>query len=261
MKIAVSTGLYYKKPYRDILDIIMKAGFQNIELFLNQSFIDIPIEALIRELNKRGLCVTSIHLPLTTLAYSRNESEKYWLEKGIEYSSLLNSKLITTHFHYPKGNRGMNNDKDHFELLLSMNPNFDFNICTENLPYNDTFSILQGSVDLEKTLEKERLFLTFDTTHLATHNRNLIEEYIRFRPFIKNIYLSDYSEGNEHKVIGTGDLPIKEFIKALKRDNYTNYITIEYDFENSKRNTIENDSEAIKHLNESLRKINEYWEN
>lgn len=82
MELSISTGLYYTKPYKEILDIVAASGCKNIELFLNQAVIAVPTDELEAELKARGLRVTSIHLPLTFIAYDRNESESHWIEKG-----------------------------------------------------------------------------------------------------------------------------------------------------------------------------------
>ncbi len=84
MEISVSTGLYYTKNYENILDIIKRSGARNIELVLNQAFIDLPIEIIKEALLVRELNVTSIHLPLTFIAYERNEDEQF-LEQYYDY--------------------------------------------------------------------------------------------------------------------------------------------------------------------------------
>lgn len=50
MEILISTGLYYTKGDKEILDIIEKTTCKNIELFLNQAFIDINTKELKEEI-------------------------------------------------------------------------------------------------------------------------------------------------------------------------------------------------------------------
>lgn len=77
MNLSVSTGLYYTKNHIEILDMIKETSCKNIELFLNQAFIDVPINELHKEIEKRDLRVLSIHTPLEFIAFPRKESEEF----------------------------------------------------------------------------------------------------------------------------------------------------------------------------------------
>jgi sugar phosphate isomerase/epimerase len=94
--------------------------------------------------------------------------------------------------------------------------------------------------------------LTFDTTHCAFSGAPIIETFKKFKSFIKNIHLSDFDNGIEHKVLGEGSLPLKDFIVQLKKGNYEGIITIELDFDNKKRNNILNNEQAISAIQKSI---------
>lgn len=260
MEISISTGLYYKKNHNEILDIIKAAGYENIELFLNQAFIDLPVEEIREAIKSRGLNVSSIHLPLTFIAYDRDESEKFWIEKGLEYLKVLGGNLLVTHFFYKKGDKESNNDDSHFENIKYYTSRTENTICTENLPNIELDTKLKVQHELLEFLASNNCRMTFDTTHAASHEECIIEQYKKYRPFVKNIHLSDYADGNEHKVIGTGNLPIGELLSLLKLEGYDGKITVEYDFENSERNVIDGDEEAIKLLSQSLQYIQNFIE-
>jgi len=77
-----------------------------------------------------------------------------------------------------------------------------------------------------------------------------------FKKSIKNIHLSDFDNGVEHKVLGEGSLPLKDFIVQLKKENYEGIVTIELDFDNKKRNNILNNEHAISAIQGSIDFIN-----
>jgi sugar phosphate isomerase/epimerase len=77
MEISVSTGLYYTKDYKEILDIIASTSCNNIELCLNEAFVDINVSELKEEILKRNLNILSVHTPFEFIAFPRRESEKY----------------------------------------------------------------------------------------------------------------------------------------------------------------------------------------
>lgn len=64
--------------------------------------------------------------------------------------------------------------------------------------------------------------------------------------------MSDFDNGIEHKVLGEGSLPLKDFIAQLSEDNYDGLITIELDFDNKKRNNILNNEQAISAIQKSV---------
>lgn len=257
MDISISTGLYYTKGYKEILDIISASNCKNIELFLNQAFIDIPIEIIESELKNRDLNVTSIHLPLTFIAYERGENEEFWIEKGINYLDRLNAKVLVSHFFYKQNDISASNDIEHFNNIKKYSHLNNKYICTENLPNLPIKTKHQNPKELIEYLSKFNCYLAFDTTHSATHGRSIIDEYKLYKKHIRNIHLSDFKDGNEHKVLGEGVLPIREFLKVLMLDKYKYPLTLEFDFENPKRNKVDSNKEAIDLINKSLKYIAE----
>jgi sugar phosphate isomerase/epimerase len=247
LKISVSTGLYYSRPYTEILDIISASGAEHIELFLNQAFIDISKEELKKETDKRKLNISSIHLPLTFIAYSRNENEEYWLEKGLEYLEFLDADLLVSHFFYRPEDRNSPNDEQHFENIRKYSGRTQRIITTENLPKLWIETRHHRPDELKGFLECNQCFMTFDVTHSASHGRDIINDYEFYKPHIRNIHLSDFSISGsiEHKVLGHGDLPIKLLIQRLIKDRYNWPVTLEFDFENQQRNRVRDDRHAV----------------
>lgn len=251
MIIAVSTGLYYTKNYIEILDIIANSGAKHIELFINQVFLDVPFQDIKTEIDTRDLKITSIHLPLTFLAYQRNEDECYWLSKGLEYMNYFDVKVLVSHFFYNNDEEKTVNHK-HFKDIVNYNTQSEGFICTENLPNIPLNTLHQHPAKLKQFLLDNDAYLTYDTTHVATHGRDILHDFKLYQEHVKNIHLSDFKDGNEHKLLGSGDLPIKAFIRMLQTENYKGLVTLEYDFENTNRNPILTNEEASIAISDSL---------
>lgn len=258
MEISVSTGLYYKKNYEEILDIIASTSCKNIELFLNQAFIDVPILELEKEISKRNLNVLSIHTPLEFISFTRKESEEYWINKSIEIAKLLGSKVIVSHMVYGKyfDDKIKDLDEIHKQNMLHYNKNKNIYITTENLPCFIESCFLANLDKLFEFIDANKINLTFDTTHCAFGDFPIIDTFNKFKRFIKNIHLSDFGDGIEHKILGAGNLPLKDFIVNLKNESYEGLLTLELDFDNKKRNNIENNEQAILAIEKSLEFIN-----
>lgn len=259
MRISVSTGLYYTKDYREILDIISSTSCNNIELFLNQAFIDIDINELKNEISKRNLNVLSIHTPLEFIAFPRKESENYWINKSIEIAKVFSSKVIVSHMVLGEyfDNTISDLDELHIQNMICFSEAKDIYITSENLPHFKNGSFLGRFEELYKFVSDNNINLTFDTTHCAFNNAPILESFKTFKNFIKNIHLSDFDNGVEHKVLGEGTLPLKDFIVQLKKENYDGIITIELDFDNKKRNNILSNEEAILAIQKSIDFIND----
>jgi sugar phosphate isomerase/epimerase len=232
MDISVSTGLYYKKSYTQILDMISRTSCKNIELFLNQAFIDIPINELEKQISKRNLNIISVHTPLEFIAFPRKQSEEYWIKRSIEITKIFNSKVVVTHMvngnYYIELPYGL--DKLHKDNILKYKNLKDVYITTENLPYLKDKSFLAKQDEFIEFVKKNDVNITFDTTHCAARGLSIIDEYYKLKNNIKNIHLSDFKDGAEHKILGNGELPLIDFLSILKKDNYDGIITIELDF-------------------------------
>jgi sugar phosphate isomerase/epimerase len=259
MEISLSTGLYYKKAYKEILDIIASTSCNNVELFLNQAFMDVDINELKNEIEKRKLKVLSIHTPLEFIAFPRSESEKSWINKSIEIANIFNSKIIVSHMVLGENfeDTGKSLDEIHKQNMIDYKVNKDILITTENLPFLEDGSFLGRMDELYEFTCSNDINLTFDTTHCASCNSSILETYKKFKRFIKNIHLSDFDNGIEHKILGEGSLPLREFIHLLKRENYEGIITIELDFDNKKRNNVIDNEQAISTIQKCIDFVND----
>ena len=96
MNISISTGAFYRYNYKEIIEIISQTSCSEIELCLNNTFVDIPFTDIIKEIEKKNLTVHSIHTPFEFL-WKPNEDEKIWINKSIDLAKSLGAKIITTH--------------------------------------------------------------------------------------------------------------------------------------------------------------------
>lgn len=260
MNISVSTGLYYTKNHIEILDMIKETSCKNIELFLNQAFINVPIHELQKEIEKRDLRVLSIHTPLEFIAFPRKESEALWINKTIGMARVFDAKTIVTHMVYGDYFEELPNGLDelHKSNILKYKGLQDICVTTENLPYWNEGSFLAKEDEFIKFIKDNNLNITFDTTHCGANNSSIIETYKKLRKHIKNIHLSDFNDGAEHKILGHGQLPLKELLRDLKEDKYNGIITIELDFDNKRRNNIESLKQASEEVEKSIEFVRKY---
>lgn len=257
MDISVSTGLCYTKGYKEILDMIAATSFRNIELFLNQAFVDVPVEELKKEIDKRGLKVLSIHTPLEFIAFPKKESEEFWIEKSIELSKIFGARVIVSHMVMGKYFMDIQHGLDHIhrQNVLKYRNVEEVFITTENLPCVVDSSFLGRKEEFISFAQNNMVPITFDTTHCEHRGYSILEMFKEVKHLVKNIHLSDFKDGNEHKVLGTGDLPLNEFLKLLKDEKYDGIVTVELDFDNKERNDISTFEEAVEGIERSYQYV------
>ena len=258
MKVSISTGLFYKKNYKEILDIICSSGWRNIELFINQAFVNIPHEEIKIQLEKREIKVQSIHAPIRWF-FDDIPDEVQMVNECIALGEVIGTRHIITHdiFERDADGKVYYSDDNHFRAM-SRFKNSEYIIMTENMPFNVSTGSTIYDIDTVYDFVKENNYnLTFDTAHAASCGTDIIKAYDKLKPFIRNIHLSDYKSGSEHKMLGTGTLPIKEFLQYLKKDKYSHLLTVEYDFDNPSRNDIKNNKEAVYALKNTMTFIEE----
>jgi sugar phosphate isomerase/epimerase len=108
-------------------------------------------------------------------------------------------------------------------------------LAIENLPYvpllkrsRQQMSVV-GAKYQTHTVERVARFpaITFDTTHFATANVDILDAYGALRERTRHVHLSDFRDGKEHRLPGQGDLHLDLFLLALVESAYDGVITVE----------------------------------
>lgn len=246
MTISISTGFSYTKSYIEILDIIAATGCKHIELFMNQSFIQVPIDEIVEAVEARHLQVISIHTPIFFVREARGESEAYWIEKCIAYADRLGADIIISHSVLTGQGDDIKNVDDVYKLNFKRYGHGEaYTLCTENMPKLPVHSFISNKKAFKAFVSEYQYAMTFDTTHWSSFGYDIIEGYKEMKPHIKNIHLSDFQDGREHLALGKGNEPIKAFLQYLVLDGYEGPITLELDFDNKERQYIQDYDEAV----------------
>ncbi len=231
-KIVLSAGTLYTMELSEIFKISAECGFDGVELIINTLFETRPPHKIIEKLLKINK-IASIHAPFFKLHKWGHGGTS--LMKCIELARDFAIPLVNFHppFWLPPDLifwRWFRKIKD-YQKLISNSPVI---VTIENMPYvgnNIRFNpnILKRSEDMLHFMEKHNLFMTFDTTHMGSHNPNFLGEFqhILNSGRVKNIHFSDYGHMREHLFPGRGILPLTRFLFMLKEHNYEGALTLE----------------------------------
>ncbi len=230
--VVLSAGTLYTMRLTEIFEIAAECGYDGVELIINTQFETGNPHKIIEKL--LPICpILSIHAPFFKLHGWGHGGMS--LIKCIEIARDFEIPLVNFHppFWLPTDfvfRRWFHKIED-YQTLVSDSKVI---VTLENMPYigkriRYNPNILRKSEDMLKFIETHNLFMTFDTTHIGSHNPNFLGEFQRLLVSgrIKNIHFSDYGHDREHLFPGRGILPLTRFLFMLKERNYEGAVTLE----------------------------------
>lgn len=118
--------------------------------------------------------------------------------------------------------------KNLLNVVAQIYPNV--KICIENMPIRTNFflSVEEIEIFLNK-LNRDGIFVTWDTSHSWTCDVNLEVFWEKFHKIIKNIHLADNNnkESDKHPALGAAKVNFREIFDLIKKYNYDNALIVE----------------------------------
>ena len=238
MQIALSTGCLYRNPLSDVFKIASTAGFDGIELLVDNYKCNLHVSEIQKLSDDYGVPILSIHSPFVIC----DGWGEFWerIRKSITLAKSLSVPLVN--FHPTRGMlfyHGLNVELNrHVEYYKNYIKDSNIILTIENLPcpaylrkipfLNHFLPLpIDNTYQVAEFAEDTDIQVTFDTTHIGTTGQNLLEIYDVFKDRIANIHLSDYDGEKQHLLLGKGYLPLIKFISQLQNDKYDGVITLE----------------------------------
>jgi sugar phosphate isomerase/epimerase len=118
--------------------------------------------------------------------------------------------------------------KNLLDIVAQKYPNV--KVCIENMPKvtNYFLGVEEIALFLDE-LNREDIFMTWDTSHSWTCDVNLKALWEKFHKIIKNIHLVDNKnkESDKHPALGTASVNFREVFDLIKQYNYNDALIIE----------------------------------
>ena len=246
MRISVSTGTLFIFPLQKVFEMAAEAGFDGLELIINQDFEGVNAYHLVTELS-RIMPILSIHSPFMALDGWGNPINS--LKRSVELAAETGIPLVNFHppswfgfelgfWRWMKGVRDFQEEVGGGKVLITL----------ENMPWVGKLkineNILSQSEKMIEFITAKNLFQTFDCTHMGSGKTSFINNFYLFHRSgrIKNIHFSDYGHGREHLLPGRGILPLTRFLNHLRTIGYDETLTLElspFEFPRDERLIIE----------------------
>lgn len=256
MILSLSTGSLFTLPLQRIFELGTEAGFDGIELIINQNFQRINSVKLITSLQEIAT-IHSIHAPFMELDGWGGAIDS--LKRSVAVAAECNIPLVN--FHPPSW---MDFEIGFWRWLYSVQ---DFQkeigldgkviVTLENMPWVGKWkinpNILSNTQRMVDFIREHNLYMTFDCTHMGSGKTNFINDFFLCYDSgrIRNIHFSDYGHGREHLLPGHGILPLTRFLNHLRNTGYQSTVTLELDpreFPKGEHHILENLKEIVSFL-------------
>ncbi len=234
MLISLSTGSLFTLPLQKIFELAAEAGFDGVELIINQDFVGVDPVKLVRTLHNITT-IHTIHAPFMLLDGWGDPVEA--LKKSVELASECGIPLVN--FHPPAWMeleisfwRWLYKVRD-FQKEVGINGKV--MVTLENMPWVGEYkinpNILAKPQRMVDFIKEHNLYMTFDCTHMGSGHTSFINDFFLFYETgrIRNIHFSDYGHGREHLLPGRGILPLTRFLNHLRSTEYQRTVTLELD--------------------------------
>lgn len=229
----VKKNIFEQHSPKEVFEKLKSAGVDGIELLIPVNFSIDDYQYIKEVFEKNKVTVNSIHQPLRLFTKSSINEIKYICELAHKF----HARVVVLHLS-SAGSQVFNNN--YLKTLKKFEKKYDIKIGFENHQKHFVLfhkKYLWDSREFSSIMKTIQFGITFDTTHLATTKSNIIQFFQDNKESIVNIHISDYKDHLfsttfrpalfTHMSLGKGQLPIKEFLETLKKDNYKGLITME----------------------------------
>jgi sugar phosphate isomerase/epimerase len=247
-RLLVSTGPLLLSPLGWVLDTIADAGFDGAELLIGHNPDTRDPERVAAYAKEAGLEIPVVHGPYMVLL--RNVLGAKYMEKtrrSLALAAEMGAHTMVAHapFRWERAARGwvtgeVNDEAREAGTVFAM----------ENL-----FPVAGRAFSSVVTPAELAVFpnVVFDTSHFAVAGVDLFEAWEAVSDRVVHLHVSDnFGNGKDsHAPIGSGVLPLEEFLRTVGASSYDGTITLELDC----RTYLDSRDELVAFLDRERRKI------
>lgn len=231
----IKQRIFNKNNPQDVLLALKKSGVSGIELLVCPNVKDRDIQKIQKILKELDMDIFSLHQSISTL-FNISLLE---ITNLFEIANKLSARVVVLHINVI-GDQIF--DQKYINSLKLLEKQYKIKIAIENSPIS-FLSLFKTYGWKEKEfvslMKKTGFSITLDTTHLAQTGKDIINFYKNNKDRIINIHLSDYKKSllnkylllayDTHLPLEKGELPIKDFLETLAKNQYNGLITMEID--------------------------------
>lgn len=244
--IAFSTGSLHNYGMNRAFELAKQAGFDGVEVLIDERWDTRQASYLQHLQAEHEMPIFSLHSPFVRKVEGWEGDAISRVKRSVELAEVVGAGVVVIHlpFRFLRGSVEMPALWLHFTLglplfgdngyrrwllgeLKTYQAGTKVTIAVENMPVK-RFLLFRLDAHQLNSLDDLGRFphLTLDTTHLATRGIDILEAYDRLAGKVAHVHLSNYN-GQEHRLLTDGHLPLGELLRRLKRDGYPGVVVVE----------------------------------
>ena len=235
MVIGASTSNFYPAPLEDALDTVLKAGFQNVEIFFNAPSEVSPAFAddLKRRCDAAGAIVSAVHPyssfmePFFLFApYERRADDGFEMYKPqFEAAARLSAPYLVLHGAKSLGQLNVEQLLERYERLYELGRSFGVTVAQENV--NKFSSAELSFLQAMKTTLGDKAKFVFDIKQSSRAGLDPLRVIDVMGSHIVHVHISDRNERYDCLPPGRGTRDFKAVLQALKTVGYDGVLMLE----------------------------------
>ena len=221
--LTVDGGTLRKRSIDEDIKVAKKSGYDGIDYIATPQDLFVSPSRVLEVAKKYNMPILTLHQPLLLILFS----PEMLFPRMIHLAQFFPDLLLTNH--HLSGMINIQKDPEIVKKLLYLGKKSDIQFSFELNPAEVWFYPRETHEPQEFALfmKKNKLPMTLDTSHVATHNEDIVSFFSENHTYIEFIHLSDYKDGKQHLPLGLGNLPIKELFQEIKHKKWNKVITYE----------------------------------
>lgn len=220
--LALSTGSLHSYGLNRAWAFAAEAGFDAVEVMIDAKW-DTRQPAYLRALAAQtGLPAAALHTPFRPLK-GFGDDYPACVTRALALAGEVDARGVVAH---PE----LSNGTDYSHWLCKhyheLSPPGAPRLAIENLPLK---LVNKKPRYKAHTVERVAKFpcVTFDTTHFATAGIDLLAAYETLWERVGHVHLSNFRDGQEHRLPAEGDLRLDRFLAALTARDFAGVVSVE----------------------------------
>lgn len=223
--VAFSTGSLYPFGLERVYSWAAKAGFDGVEVMMDERWDTHQADYLNHLAGKHGIPILALHPPLYRGAWGLEPGET--LIRVAKLADRVGARVVVAH--PPAPGRPLRRWKE--GPLREARETTSVAVAVENMPRGRKrrlFGIRRGSC-----YRPEHLLgvgdVTLDTSHLGASGEDVMRAFAVLEGRLRHVHLSDsnLTGRDEHRLPGTGKLPLEGFLSTLAGSDYPGVVSLE----------------------------------
>lgn len=220
--LALATGSLHNYGLNRVWDFALEAGFDAVEVMIDTKWDSRQPRYLRSLVAATGLPIAALHTPFRPLP-GFGEDYPACIRRALDLAGEVGAISVVAHPELANGTDYSHWLIKHYDEL---SPAGGPTLAVENMPL---VLVNRKPKYASHTIDRIAKFpgITFDTTHFATANVDILTAFDALCGEVRHIHLSDFADDREHRIPGRGVLPLDLFLLALAEAQYERVITVE----------------------------------